>query len=275
MKELTIFVACHKPCDIYIDDVYQPIHVGRSISSYINQMDMMGDDTGDNISEKNRSYSELTAQYWAWKNYNDSKFVGFCHYRRYYANYLKCIDFIDLFKHGTDVIVAGPCFRYHNRWNWLKTYVGSEDLAILQMVIKKLHPDYYRTFSLYGNDYIDYPLNMFICRKELFSQYAEWLFGILFECEKHILKAPYSRAQRVMGYLSEFLMPIYFIHNNYKITAVQYSRTQYNVNIGGLTNKQKILRWIARHILYRRFLAKDIEIDYSVFAGLESDGIKI
>ena len=30
--------------------------------------DMTADNTGDNISRKNRKYCELTVQYWAWKN---------------------------------------------------------------------------------------------------------------------------------------------------------------------------------------------------------------
>lgn len=43
---------------------------------------MLGDDTGDNISEKKYKYSELTVQYWAWKN-QDADYYGLCHYRRY------------------------------------------------------------------------------------------------------------------------------------------------------------------------------------------------
>lgn len=42
----------------------------------------VGDNTGDNISEKNKYYCELSTQYWAWKNV-DADYYGFCHYRRY------------------------------------------------------------------------------------------------------------------------------------------------------------------------------------------------
>ena len=43
---------------------------------------MVLDNTGDNISEKNKKYCELTTQYWAWKNV-EADYYGFCHYRRF------------------------------------------------------------------------------------------------------------------------------------------------------------------------------------------------
>ncbi len=42
----------------------------------------LGDDTGDNISQKRMSFCEFTVQYWAWKN-TTADYVGLCHYRRY------------------------------------------------------------------------------------------------------------------------------------------------------------------------------------------------
>ena len=43
---------------------------------------MIPDDAGENISAWNRSYCELTAQYWAWKN-DTAAWQGLFHYRRY------------------------------------------------------------------------------------------------------------------------------------------------------------------------------------------------
>ncbi len=272
MKNLTVFVACHKPCEVRSNEMYQPIHVGRKISTCKGQMNMIGDDTGDNISEKNRYYSELTAQYWAWKNYHESEYIGFCHYRRYFADYLTSSKVLDYFKKGADVIVTGPYFRSNNRWNFLKTFVCSEDLTIMQQVIKRLHPDYYKTMSKFGNDFIDYPLNMFICKRELFEEYAKWLFSILFECEKYVLLSPYSRARRLYGYLSEFLMPVFFIKNGYRMAAVPYFRTDDQMNVKGMSFHRNLKRYALKAI-YSRENNDEMGCDLSVLLGLKNDGI--
>lgn len=91
MSKLKIYVSCHKPCDVLQDEVYTPIHVGRTLSKYKEEMAGL---VGDNISEKNPFYSEMTAQYWAWKNVHDCEYIGFCHYRRTFQTHFSnnCIE---------------------------------------------------------------------------------------------------------------------------------------------------------------------------------------
>ena len=274
-SKLKIFVACHRPAEIISNDVYTPIHVGRAISKFKDEMsEMLGDDADDNISAKNPYYSEMTEQYWAWKNFSGSEYIGFCHYRRYFGEEITAENVDGYFSDGTEVLLAGPVFRHYNRWNWLKTYVGSEDLGIMQMVVKKLYPDYYATMSHYANDYVDYPLNMFLCRRELFEKYAEWIFSILFECEKYVKLSSYSRARRLYGYLAEFLMPVFFLHNGYKIKPVKFYRKDFNDTIGGLNRRQSIIRKLLKKVYYR-YQTMPLEIDYSISAGLKADGISI
>ena len=77
MTKVCIFVVSHKHGPKYTEGVYVPIHVGRAISIYKTEMTgMIGDDMGENISEKNPSYCEMTAHYWIWKNVMDAEFVG-------------------------------------------------------------------------------------------------------------------------------------------------------------------------------------------------------
>ena len=65
-NKVKILVAIHKPDKVYGDKVYMPIQVGKSLSEF--NLGFQGDNTGDNISEMNSMFCELTAHYWAWKN---------------------------------------------------------------------------------------------------------------------------------------------------------------------------------------------------------------
>ena len=80
-KKIEIYIACHKPSELPQNDIFIPIHVGAK-NAKITMAGMQRDDEGDNISEKNPQYCEMTAQYWAWKH-SDADYIGLCHYRRY------------------------------------------------------------------------------------------------------------------------------------------------------------------------------------------------
>ncbi|HEC1584163.1 TPA: DUF4422 domain-containing protein, partial [Campylobacter upsaliensis] len=96
-----ILIGYHKPAVLVKDDVLTPIHLGRALATEaskdgeMSQEDfewmcenMIGDDTGDNISHLNRYLNELTGIYWAWKNYDklgNPDYIGYMHYRRHFV----------------------------------------------------------------------------------------------------------------------------------------------------------------------------------------------
>lgn len=80
LERIQILVACHKASVLPCNELFLPIHVGAANASGL--LPIVRDDTGDNISPKNPSYCELTAQYWGWKNLC-ADYIGLCHYRRY------------------------------------------------------------------------------------------------------------------------------------------------------------------------------------------------
>ena len=82
--KVKILVACHKKDVMATQYPYEPIHVGKDLHLDID-LGIITDNTGDNISNKNASYCELTAMYWAWKNLKDVDVIGLCHYRRYFS----------------------------------------------------------------------------------------------------------------------------------------------------------------------------------------------
>ncbi|WP_270991463.1 DUF4422 domain-containing protein [Campylobacter upsaliensis] len=97
---IKILVGYHKPAKLLKDDILTPIHLGRALATEaskdgeMSQEDfewmcenMIGDDTGDNISHLNRYLNELTGIYWAWKNYDklgNPDYIGYMHYRRHF-----------------------------------------------------------------------------------------------------------------------------------------------------------------------------------------------
>lgn len=77
-----ILIACHKECRLPKQDFFLPVQVGSAHS--IVDLKMQRDDQGENISSKNKSYCELTAMYWAWKNLQNIEIIGLSHYRRFF-----------------------------------------------------------------------------------------------------------------------------------------------------------------------------------------------
>lgn len=79
---LQIYVTHHRPGRIVSNRVVVPIQGGKALSRV--ELGIQGDDSGENISKLNPYYSELTTQYWVWKNCPGLDYVGFMHYRRHF-----------------------------------------------------------------------------------------------------------------------------------------------------------------------------------------------
>jgi hypothetical protein len=82
-RPVTVAVISHKPYRMPQDPMYLPLHVGAALHPDV-LPDWAQDNTGDNISERNAKYSELTGLYWLWKN-DDSDYQGIVHYRRHFG----------------------------------------------------------------------------------------------------------------------------------------------------------------------------------------------
>ena len=76
---IKVIIAAHKEYPMPECSCYLPLQVGRALNPGIGYT---ADNTGDNISDKNPNYCELTGLYWAWKNL-PADVLGLVHYRRY------------------------------------------------------------------------------------------------------------------------------------------------------------------------------------------------
>lgn len=238
-NKLKILVCVHKK-DIFLNnDIYMPIHVGKAISKL--DLGIQGDDTGKNISSKNKSYCELTGIYWAWKNLVDIDYIGFCHYRRYFdfhpgrfnirdSSPISTDKFknINLSAFGVsnilktyDIILTKPrVYRYSLSHDYGKRHIG-DDLRTLEMVIKELTPDYIPAYNKVMNDNNKlFRYNMFITNKHIYNDYCTWLFSILQELEKRVDISAYDSVQsRIWGYMSERLLNVYVNKNNLRVKS--------------------------------------------------------
>ncbi|MEG2237550.1 MAG: DUF4422 domain-containing protein [Akkermansia sp.] len=67
INKIKIFPIYYKESPIFRSDVYEPILADANHSDW--DIDMLKDNTGDQIVDKNVHLGELTAWYWIWKNY--------------------------------------------------------------------------------------------------------------------------------------------------------------------------------------------------------------
>ena len=276
MNKIKILVASHKPDKVYRDDVYTPIHVGRAISKYKEEMaDMIGDDTGDNISAKNGTYCELTATYWAWKNLKDVEYIGLAHYRRYFETKFTNENVDKIFE-SCDVVIAQPYL--HDRYNEMKMArtLVMEDEVIFLKVFKKLFPEYEQTLIDYLYGFKDYPYNMFVMKRKTFDEYCTFLFAILSECEKLMKPLSYTNSNRRLGYIAEYLLPIFCLHHHLRIRTEPVVSFLGDKGDGSRNVKQEIKIELLKKI-YDKHKPACIEdmCMQSVLVGLKNDGLKV
>ncbi|CAI3957975.1 LPS:glycosyltransferase (RfaJ) (PDB:1G9R) [Commensalibacter communis] len=277
MKKISLYVSYHNQCDLIKTNYFKPIQVGTAYSKPLHPSEL-NDAIGDNISLKNKSFCELTAQYWAWKNDLTSEYIGFCHYRRHFIfnpdnttenniygvtpydqmdqNYLKDVGYSDkdLEKFLVNVDVVAPekwDVRNHYAKNNLDQYKNGPNLYIEDYytcldILRAKYPEYEESITSYNVSTDGYYTNMFIMKRDIFEHYSAWLFEILFELEKKLnLDNRDIQEYRVFGYISEWLLGIYLtqLRRDKKLNIVECRRTFVNnANTGNyqLTSQQPL-----------------------------------
>ena len=196
---------------------------------------------GCHIALKNAYYSELTAMYWIWKNVK-AEVVGLFHYRR----------FINLHDSATKVHKIGKNFAIEHGLTKqrISELMHNYDVILPRLVpnkVKNSTPTVYEYYAEHHNikdmdqvleiikqkypamqqlsDKIikqekqNYYANILIAKKELFDEYASWLFDILFTLENKIQSKVLKRGKyqrRVYGFLAERLLRIFFTYKREK-----------------------------------------------------------
>lgn len=229
-KDVKIIVATHKKYEMPEDSMYLPIRGGAEGQ----KTEYQGDDEGDNISDKNPYFCELTSLYWAWKNL-DNEYIGLAHYRRhfsqkrtYISNKSKRIknvlskEKVDELLEEVDIIL--PKKRKYYIENLYSHYAHTnyiETLNETKKIIQKKYPEYIKEFEKLKKRTSAHMFNMFIMKKELMDKYCEWLFDILFELEDRLDPKQYEPFHaRYLGRVSELLLDVWINTNNLKYKEI-------------------------------------------------------
>jgi hypothetical protein len=247
--KVKILIVTHKDISLPKDRVYFPIKVGKKDTIYNS---ILRDDTGENISDKNSYFSELTAIYWAWKNsFFDCEYAGISHYRRYFSGSYE-FENISIFCEKDESLLGDfdivvPKKRIYNFINVYRAYSLThygKDMDMVKDVLQRKHPDYMDSFRYVMSNRSLHLYNMFIMRRELFDEYCSWLFDILFEVEKAIDLSSYSPYQkRVFGFLSERLINIWIDHQ------IRYDKLKVKELKVVSLQQDKLLAKLKRYIL--------------------------
>ncbi len=229
---IKIIVAVHKKYWVPSDEMYFPLYVGKALTG--EKLDFPGDNTGDNISEKNDKYSELTGLYWAWKNL-DADAIGLAHYRRFLAEpgrhreddpnaRILQRSTAEQILNRVDVIVA-------RRRNYVIETIYShydhthdgEHLRLTGEVIKRQCPEYLSAYQNLLKRTGAHMFNLFVMKKDLFDAYCAWLFPILEELDSLVddsKMTPFER--RYVGRIGELLLDVWLNQNQVAYEEIPY-----------------------------------------------------
>lgn len=257
-----ILVTYHKRYPLLEGDFVLPLHVGRAACQPTKDGEvgsaeqqwltryLPGDDTGDNISARNREYSECTGLYWLWKNYDWRKldYIGVFQYRRQLIlndlfdrarrdrekEVYKCVhlkknqdvcalagihepriqellrDYDCIVPHRTSLEKMGVHSVYEDYVRKIPG-VHISDLFLLEGVFREKYPALWPQWEAYVSSPNKLMYQIFITKPEIFHAYCSWLFDLLFAADPLIDTSLYTvNGKRTMGYLAEILYGFYF-----------------------------------------------------------------
>lgn len=232
--DIKIFVS-HR-IDLDSETINNPLYIPVRCGAVYDEREnvtMLGDDTGDNISEKRMSYCELTVQYWAWKNVK-ADYYGLCHYRRYlsfsdkhydgtpelhYQVQERLITEKTIRKYGlynSDIMrdsitsfdatvpnmwdtttFVGPKGTTQSVYEMWKSHegvlIGKNALDVTMAIIQQHYPDIYRSAEKYLNGKYVCGFNTFVAKRELFFSLCEFEFDVLEKLEKELDVSKYGK----------------------------------------------------------------------------------
>lgn len=199
------------------------LQVGAALTEERISSEAVLDCEGENISEKNKQFCELTGLYWIWKNASED-YVGLAHYRRHFLlpdNWLERMT-----GNKVDAILPVPLYVAPSiAENYMERHIASDWEYLMEYFQENLPEEYETADQIFsGNLYS--PCNMLIARKEVLDKLCEWMFPILFAVAEHGGEKEDPYLNRYPGFISERLIT-YFFESREDIYRVVYANKNF------------------------------------------------
>ena len=227
--DIKIAVAAHKPYWMPDDDMYLPVAAGANVNACAGYAP---DNAGDNISDKNPHYCELTVLYWAWRNLQ-AEYLGLVHYRRHFSwkgaggsKFQRVItrEKLEGVLRKTDIVLPAPrnYFIETNYGQYVHAHHAA-DLDLTREILSERFPDCLSAFDKSMARAGGHRFNMFVMRRDLLNLYCQWLFDVLFELERRLDISAYSPYDaRVFGFVGERLLDVWLETNRMAYAELPY-----------------------------------------------------
>lgn len=192
------------------------LQVGAKLSD--KKMALLSDGCGDNISDKNGNYSELTGLYWVWKQQIihekkvENTYYGLSHYRRMLE--FSEEDLNRILTNSIDVVLPYPMPYEPNIEAHHKRYLNDNEWNAVLQALQELQPDYFENFMKIMKQNYLYNYNVILAKARVLDDYCNWLFPLLFRIEQINDPKGNKEPNRFIGYVGETLETLYFMSNN-------------------------------------------------------------
>lgn len=246
MEELNLLIGTYKDFVPFVfNEAYKVIYGNHELKQNDKYIKCASDEKLDD-----KFYSELYMLKNLPKDLISKKYIGFCHYRKYFEFMDNIPDLDDVFSKSEIIAVKPITFKKTVREQYAACH-NIEDLYILSGIICEMYPNYINTWNNFLDGHLMFPYNMFIMKSDEFKEYIKFIKSILDKYVEIIGTDIYQRIEnnkekylkdfspnntveyqyRIGGYLGERLTNLWIIHNHKKIKVypVKITENKYNL----------------------------------------------
>ena len=179
-----------------------PLQAGAALTD--KRIAALTDDTGENISAKNKQYCEMSAVYWVWKN-TTHDWIGIEHYRRH------LLVKPSMLTEDVDAILPLPYICRLNTLTQFRRFVSEDVLTVLLQTLREMEPRMFERYLSVLRDRYQYTYNLLCAKRSVFDDYCAWFFRITGRMEEMGGVVPEIGETRALSYVAEVLTNLYFM----------------------------------------------------------------